>query len=127
MVGWTLTAIAVLGLVGIGLAALAAPRRAAVEYGIVLDDPRALAFLRAMGARDLVIGALLALVAATASRDVLAVALWLAVPIAVVDLLVVLADARVRAVAPGARPAWLAHAAGVVGLLLAGVAVRAGF
>jgi MFS family permease len=50
-------------LVAVGFGALSAPRRAAAPVRIVLDDQRALAFIRALGARDLVIGGLLAVIA----------------------------------------------------------------
>ena len=63
MLGWVLAAVIIISLVTAGFGALSAPRRSAALYGIVLDDPRALALIRAMGARDLVIGGLLAVIA----------------------------------------------------------------
>ena len=53
-----LSAIVALSLVAIGAGAIVAPRMFAMQYGIELDDPRALGFLRAMGVRDLAIGVL---------------------------------------------------------------------
>ena len=58
MLGLALAAVVIVSIVAVGCAALSAPRRAAALYGIVLDDRRTLAFIRAMGARDLVIGGL---------------------------------------------------------------------
>jgi hypothetical protein len=49
MLGWALSAVIIVFLVVVGFVALSAPRRSAALYGIVLDDQRALAFIRAMG------------------------------------------------------------------------------
>jgi len=128
MIGWILAALAAGLLVGVGAAALVAPRAAMAQYGIVVDEPRALAFVRAMGVRDLALGVLVALLASTGSRELVAWALWAAAPIAVVDCIVVTAD-RPATVAPGRTrlAARLLHAGGAIGLLLAGGVVRAGY
>jgi hypothetical protein len=41
------------------ISATVAPKMASAHFGIVLKDPRALAFVRAMGIRDLVMGLML--------------------------------------------------------------------
>lgn len=47
------------GLIAIGTGALAAPRPSATMFGLATDDPVALAFVRATGARDAILGALI--------------------------------------------------------------------
>jgi hypothetical protein len=122
MLGWLFAALVVLGLLAIGVVGLIAPGSASAQYGIVLDDPRALGLVRAMAARDLVIGGLLALVALGGSRAALGWGTCLTALIAVVDLAVVTADGR----APGGRARTL-HASGIVGLLVAGAVLLAGY
>jgi hypothetical protein len=130
MIGWVLSLLVPLVLVAVGVAALIAPRTSSSQYGIVMDDSRALALIRAMGVRDVVIGILLALLALEQSREVLAWAMFAAALVAVVDFAVVTADRRSAAV-PGVtrggldRSCWL-HAAGGIGLVVTGVVLRAG-
>ncbi len=129
MLGWFLSAAAIVSLVAVGVAALAVPRRSAAVYGIVLDDQRALAFIRAMGARDLVIGGLLAVVAFQRRVGPLGWGLCLTAVVALVDYVVVTADRRA---APSgararARDTRLLHAMGAVGLVLAGGLLLAGY
>jgi hypothetical protein len=126
MIGWSLAALVVVSLLAIGLGGLVAPRSASVQYGIVLDDPRALGFVRAMAVRDLVIGGLLGLLALARTPTTLGWAMCLTALIAVIDLLVVTADRRTRV---GARidRARALHASGVVGLLATGAALLGGW
>lgn len=110
---WVAGAVA-LCLFGIGVGALAAPRTAARQFGIVPGDARALAFVRAMGARDIVIGALLLLLAAAERGELLAWGLIASAGIAGVDFAVVSAA--------GARLASrLVHGLGGIGLVVAGL------
>jgi hypothetical protein len=125
MIGWGLATCAIGALVGIGLVGVLAPRHAAAQYGIVLDDARALGLIRAMAARDLVVGALLGLIAFAATRDALGSAMCLTALIAVVDLVVVAADRGATSRAPMERATAL-HGSGAVGLLVAGGALLAG-
>lgn len=127
MVGMSLVIIAVAGLVGIGVAALLAPRMASEQYGIVCADPRALAFLRAMGIRDLSLGLMVGIVAATADRAALAWVVLALVPVAVVDFAVVVRDSASAPVPAGPSHARLLHVGGAVGLLAAALIVLAGF
>ena len=108
MLGWVLSAVAIVSIVAVGVAALAAPRRSAAVYGIVLDDQRALAFIRAMGARDLVIGGLLAIIAFQRRVGALGWGLCLTAVVALVDYVVVTADRR--AAPSGARSPCEGHA-----------------
>ena len=111
MIGHALGLLVALALLGIGAAAVAAPRAAARQYGFALYDPRALALVRAMGARDLVIGALVGLMAAYGRRDLLALFVAISALVALVDFAVVAADPS------GRRSARLLHGGGAAVLL----------
>ena len=127
MLGWAVSAVVIASLVTVGLGALAAPRRSARMYGIVLDDDRALAFIRAMGARDLVIGALLAVIALEGRRAPLGWGLCLTAVVALADYVVVDADRRAGREGHGRRiDARLLHVAGAAGLVLGGTLLLAG-
>jgi hypothetical protein len=131
MIGWTLAALVVLSLVSIALGVLLAPRRSAEQYGIAIEDPRALAFIRAMGVRDAVIGGLLGLMALARARDMLAWGMCVTASIAVTDLLLVTADRRITGCRTTSRPrldaARLLHAGGAVGLLVTAAVLLAGY
>jgi hypothetical protein len=129
MIGWVVVALAASSLVAVGVGALIAPRTSARQYGIVVEDLRALAFIRAMGIRDLVIGVLLGLLASTRSRDLVAWALYTTTLIALLDFVVVTIDRR-RTVARDkthGMPSRLLHAVGAIGLGLAGAVLHAGY
>jgi Domain of unknown function (DUF4267) len=129
MLGWGLSAAIIGSLVAIGFGALVAPSRSATLYGIVLDDERALAFVRAMGARDLVIGGLLAVIALERRGAPLGWALCLTAAVALVDCVVVTGDRRAASAGAPARAvdAPVLHAAGAVALVIAGVLLVAGY
>ena len=129
MLGWGLSAAIIGSLVSIGVGALFAPSRSATLYGIVLDDERALALVRAMGARDLVIGGLLAVIALERRAGPLGWALCLTAAVALVDYVVVTGDRRAVSAGASARAvdAPVLHAAGAVGLVIAGVLLVAGY
>ena len=126
MIGWALTALNVVGLLAIGIGGIVAPRSASKQYGIVLDDARSDAFLRAMAARDLVIGGLLAMLALVATRQTLGWAMCLTALIAVIDLLVVTADRRATS-RPSLGQATMLHAGGAAGLLITAAVLFAGY
>ena len=48
------------GLAAVGAGAIVAPRPSAWMFGLATDDPTALAFVRAAGARDLILGSIIA-------------------------------------------------------------------
>jgi len=129
MLGWVLAAVIIVSLVAIGFGALSAPRRSAALYGIVLDDPRALALIRAMGARDLVIGGLLAVIAYQRARTALGWGLFLTAVVALADYVIVAADRR--AATPGSRAhamdTRVLHATSTVGLVVAACLLLAGY
>ena len=116
MIGLAVAALVALLLIGIGAVALVAPRRSLQQYGIVLDDPRALAFIRAMGVRDLVIGVLLLLLAGAGRREILAWGMAASAAIALVDYAVVSA-------AGARRAARALHAIGGIGVLVAALVI----
>ena len=55
-----LCGLAAIGLLSIGTLALVSPERLSRSYGIPVQDPAGLAFVRATGARDLLIGLIFA-------------------------------------------------------------------
>jgi hypothetical protein len=121
MIGRSLAVLVALGLIGIGVAALAAPRPSSRQYGIVLNDPRALALFRAMGVRDLVIGVLVLLLAAAGRRDLLALGAAASAAIAILDFWVVSREA------PGATAARLLHGGGALGVLAVALVIALGW
>jgi hypothetical protein len=127
MVGWSLSALVIVSLVSLGLGVLIAPRRSSEQYGIVLDDSRAFAFLRAMGIRDAVIGGLLALMALARAREMMGWGIVVTASIAGVDFLVVTADRRTTGTMGRMDAARLLHAGGAVGLLVTAAALLAGW
>jgi hypothetical protein len=126
MIGWTLSAIAAVSLLATGVVILVAPRRASEQFGIALDDPRAFAFIRAMGARDAVIGGLLVLMVLARAREMLGWAMCLGASVAVTDLLLVVADRRMTGSGQRVDAALLLHAGGAIGLLVTAAALFAG-
>jgi hypothetical protein len=129
MLGWALSAVIIISLVVVGFGALGAPRRWAALYGIVLDDRRALAFIRAMGVRDLVIGGLLGVIAYQRARTGLGWGLFLTAVVALADYIVVAADRR--AATPGSRAhtrdTRVLHATGAAGLVVTACLLLAGY
>jgi Domain of unknown function (DUF4267) len=126
MIGQSLAMLAILALVAIGVGGLAAPGRASDEYGIVLDDPRALGLIRAMAVRDVVLGGLLGLLALTATREVLGWAMGLTALVAAVDLVVVTTD-RSGTTSSAMNRASLLHGGGLIGLLVAAGVLWTGY
>lgn len=120
-IGWVAALLVAVGLIAIGAAALVLPRVAASQYGIVLDDPRAQALLRAMGVRDVALGMLMALLAAAQARATLAWGMGALALVAVVDLWVVMNDRG------GFDRACLPHAGGLIALLLTAALLAAGY
>lgn len=129
MFGWILATLVAMGLVAIGVGALFAPRMSCAQYGIVLDDPRALAFVRAMGVRDLALGLVFGLLIHVQARETLVWAIVAITPIALLDFVVVTADRRasVPASRPGFGRAPALHAGGALGLLATAGVLHAGF
>jgi hypothetical protein len=125
MLGLALTGLVALALIGIGVGALAAPALASRQFGIVVPDPRALAFVRAMGVRDLVLGVMLLLLVAAGNRELLAFGLAASAAVAVLDLTVVARD-RPPGGGRAPRAALLIHAGGLLGLLVLALGIALG-
>jgi hypothetical protein len=103
------------GLIVIGAAAIVAPATSSSQYGVATEDPSALAFVRATGARDLILG--LAIAGSLGDQRALARLLgWVS--------LLGLADAAVLFAARGVRPQHVIHLSGFIALGLASVALK---
>jgi hypothetical protein len=85
--GRALAALTALAFAGIGLGALAAPRSSSRGYGLPADDVTSLAYVRALGARDLVLG--LVLLSLRRERRHFARSVGLCALVAAADLLIV--------------------------------------
>jgi hypothetical protein len=96
--------------VGIGAGAILAPKRSSRGYGLPADDPTALALVRAVGARDLIFGAIF-----LAMRDddvaLARIAAWTS--------LAGVADAAFVASVRGLQPIHVVHVGGAIALALA--------
>lgn len=128
MIGVVLCGATALALIGIGVGALLAPHTSAGQYGIAVADPRALAYLRAMGVRDLVLGIVLALMMAAGSTPLLAASVAACALVALADFALVLADpapASAVPVVPRGLPLAL-HAGGAIGLVVTALLVALG-
>jgi hypothetical protein len=104
----------------VGLTAVASPRFASVQYGIRTVDPAALAAFRAAGARDIVLGLLIAWFAWTQAREALAVTILFASLFAAADFLIVLRARTYK------RRNLALHGFGALGLIVVWAALRAG-
>ena len=99
----------------IGVGAMVAPKTSSGQYGLLSDDRAALAFVRGMGARDLVIAGLIfsSLGDPAALRRVLG---W--------SSLIGLADGCIVSAVRGPRRGDAVHVAGFAGLVVAALLVR---
>ena len=111
------TALAIAAAVSaVGASAIVAPRWASRRFGIPADDAAALAFVRACGARDVVVGC--ALAAVRERPDAVRRFLAAIAPLA-------LADALIGLGLRGPRPEQLLHLGGFAALLVAAAAIPA--
>jgi hypothetical protein len=99
-----------LALMAIGLGALAAPRRSSRAYGLPADDDTSLAYVRALGARDLALG--LMFLSAPRERRHLARSAGACALVAATDLTIVGRGRGRRA-----SKSLLIHALGAAGLI----------
>ena len=111
------------GLALIGVVTLAAPHTAAWHCGlpVPVEQKHGLAFVRATGGRNIIIGAVLGLLLLHRDQmgDVIAFAFWIAAATGVLDLVLVAATGR------RGRPIYT-HAAGTLMLIATGWLERAG-
>ena len=121
MIGSILSALAALAFVALGSGSFVAPRALAENYGLPVTGDTGDAYVRALGARDLVLGLLLgALLVARAPRGILGVTVALCA-------LVGAADFTLVATTPGAnRKALAIHGAGTAGFVAIWTLLRAG-
>ncbi|HEV2741327.1 MAG TPA: DUF4267 domain-containing protein [Candidatus Elarobacter sp.] len=106
-------------MLGIGAAALTWPRRSTFTYGIPTDDADTLAYVRAIAARDLVMGAFLLWAVLEDDRNAMDAGLLVCIIAPAADLIL----ARQRR---GNIPQLLIHGAGVVGVFATWMLVHAG-
>lgn len=111
----TLAGTLALALTAVGALAVAAPKLSAGQYGLPTDDPGGLGFVRATGARDMLLGLLVFGVIDDAPR--------LRRALGIVSL-AGLADAAALGSVRGWRPQHAIHLSGFAALALAALAVR---
>jgi hypothetical protein len=121
VIGSLVAALGGVAFFAVGLGALLAPGLSSVQYGLPVTDRAALALVRAVGARDVVLGIIVLLLLAGRNRSALELVLG-------VSILAALGDAA--AVSTGrddAGPRQLGiHAGGAAALFVAWALVRRG-
>jgi hypothetical protein len=115
--GRTATLLGSLAVLGIGLCAWTWPRASTRSYGVPSDEPDTHAYVRAVAARDLVMGAFVLWAAVADDRPAMEAGLLACV-------LAPLADLLLAAERRGAVPQLTIHGAGVIGVLAAWALVR---
>jgi hypothetical protein len=106
--------LAALAFLSIGAGAAIAPEALAVNYGIPIEDDAGRAYVRGLGARDAVLGILIAQFLRSRNREALAATLGVSALVGASDFIAVL---RARGVE--AAGSLAIHAAGTIGLLVA--------
>lgn len=119
MIGHTLSWLVAAALLAIGVGAIVAPRMSSAQYGLPLDDARALQWVRALGVRDIAIGLVVLALLVMGEARALCWTIGLSAVVAVGDLTIV---------GLGARPLpWRSvalHGAGAVGMLVTAALVH---
>jgi hypothetical protein len=106
---------------GLGAGSIAAPHALADNYGIPVGDATGVAYLRAVGMRDAVLGLVILAYVVRGNRDALAVAIALSALVGASDFTIVALNRG------GAAPASLAiHGTGTLGLLAVWALLRQG-
>ena len=111
MIGSALCALVSLAFVSLGIGSYVAPRTLAENYGLPVSDGTGVAYLRAVGTRDLVLGLLVARFLRSRERPALRATIAVSILVAVSDFCVVAAVRGLHAKAPLAI-----HGSGVLGL-----------
>jgi len=119
MLGRILAGLGAISVLGIGASALARPRQSTSTYGIPSDDDNTLAYVRAVAARDLVMGAFILWAATANDRKAMEFGLAASVMAPAADLIL----ARQRR---GNIPQLLIHGAGIIGVCATWALLRAG-
>ena len=102
MIGSIVAGLGGLAFTAVGIGALVAPGVSSTQYGLPTTDPAALALVRAVGARDIVLGAIVLLLLARGERDAVALVLAVSILAAAGDATAVLtgrSDANLRHIA----------------------------
>ncbi len=121
MFGSLFSALVAASFLGLGAGALVAPRALSETYGLPVDGPTGIAYVRALGARDAILGLLIAAFLVRGQRDALATTVAVSSLVGASDFVTV-AGERGTAV-----PLSLAiHGTGTLGLLAVAALVRAG-
>jgi len=121
MVGYILAGAIALMLVWVGVAAAWRPRGLAWSYGVRTTDAAGIVYVRATGARDLVLGLMIGFIMARHATAILAGVLAIGSAIAAADLALVLRE-------PGARRrAGFIHGGGIILLLAASACLTMGW
>jgi hypothetical protein len=115
--GRTATLIGALSVLGVGVGVWCWPQASTRSYGIPHDDPDTHAYVRAVAARDLVIGAFVLWAAVVNDRPAMEAGLLTSALAPIADLLLV-AERR------GMMPQLAIHGIGVVGAFSAWALVR---
>ena len=114
VIGPTLSALVALAFIALGIGSYVAPRALAENYGLPISSATEIAYLRALGTRDLVLGLLVGRFLATAeSRAALRATVAVSAIVAAGDF------SAVFGVRGGnAKTALAIHGSGIAGLLL---------
>lgn len=107
-----LCVLAAIGLLAVGALAIIAPMRLARSYGVGVDTPEALVYVRATGARDFILGLILAAAAYRGELPPLIYLCALGVLLSLADFALAFAFAR------RFRSEHLAHLGGAAGFLV---------
>jgi hypothetical protein len=114
VIGSALCALVALAFLALGVGSYAAPAALAENYGLPVSNTTEIAYLRALGTRDFVLGLLVARFLRSASdRDALRSTIAVSALVAAGDFAVVF-----RTRGPSAKAALAIHGSGIVGLLL---------
>jgi hypothetical protein len=109
-------------LIGLGIGSWLAPALSAKGYGLPTNEPAALAYLRAAGARDFVFGLIVLALGGAGARPLLAVTFASLTLVAVADFTLVY-----RACRPQVPPALIVHGLGTAGLPVVAIVIAAGW
>jgi hypothetical protein len=113
VIGTVLAALAALAFIALGLGAIFAPERSASGYGLASSDPSVGSYVRAVGGRDLVLGAIFAVLLVVDARPALAVVSGASALVGAADFMIVW-----RARGTAARANLAVHAIGTAGLIV---------
>jgi hypothetical protein len=112
VIGSLLATCVALSYLGLGAGAALAPLRLAEGYGLPVESQTGIAYVRALGARDAVLGLLVLWFAASRKRDALSATIALSALVGASDFAIVL-----RSRGAGAPTSLAIHGGGTLGLL----------